>query len=66
MNTRGALRRVFERHGFVESGFRYVDDCRTFANSRLFQWLELSTWRLLSTVGLHYPEVCLLAAYTRQ
>jgi len=66
MNTRGALRRVFERHGFAESSFRYVDDCRTFANSPTFQWLELSTWRLLHTFGLHYPEVCLLAAYTRQ
>jgi len=66
MNTRGALRRVFERHGFAESSFRYVDDCRTFANSRTFQWLELSTRRLFRTFGLHYPEVCLLAAYTRQ
>jgi SAM-dependent methyltransferase len=66
MNTRGALRRVFERHGFAESSFRYVDDCRTFANSKFLQWLELSTWRLLRTVGLHYPEVCLLAVYTRQ
>jgi SAM-dependent methyltransferase len=66
MNTRGALRRVFERHGFAESSFRYVDDCRTFANSRLFQWLELGTWRLLRTLGLHYPEVCLLAVYTRR
>lgn len=66
MNTRGALRRVFERHGFAESSFRYVDDCRTFANSKFLQWLELGTWRLLRTVGLHYPEVCLLAVYTRQ
>lgn len=66
MNTHGALRRVFERHGFVESSFRYVDDCRTFANSPTFQWLELGTRRLLRTFGLHYPEVCLLAVYTRR
>lgn len=66
MNTRGALRRVFERHGFVESSFRYVDDCRTFANSPTLQWLELGTRRLLRTFGLHYPEVCLLAVYTRR
>ncbi|MHC4135938.1 MAG: hypothetical protein ACYTDU_01510 [Planctomycetota bacterium] len=61
-----ALRRVFERYGFAESSFRYVDDCRTFANSRFLQWLEFGTWRLLRTVGLHDPEVCLLAVYTRQ
>ena len=58
---------TLDENPFVHEKARVlIDDYRTFANSRLFQWLELGTWRLLRTVGLHYPEVCLLAVYTRQ
>jgi len=64
MNTRGALRKLFEGHGLVESDFRYLDDCRTFGGLRASFWLELSCWRLLHAVGLHYPEVCLLGVYS--
>jgi SAM-dependent methyltransferase len=65
MNTRRALRKVFERHGFHESEFGYLDDCRTFTAYRTMLILELSLWRCLHALGLKYPENCLLGVYER-
>lgn len=66
MNTRAALRRIFERGGFDERGFWHLDDCRAFARFRPTAFLELSLWRALKSVGLHYPETCLLGVYQRR
>jgi SAM-dependent methyltransferase len=63
MNTRRQLRRLFEEHGFREASFAYLDDCRTFANTRPLHFLELSLRRLLRSIGLRYPENCLLGIY---
>ena len=63
MNTRSRLRQLFEGHGFRESAFFRLDDCRTFANSRPLLFLELSTRSILRGVGLAYPESCLLGVY---
>jgi hypothetical protein len=65
MNTRRRLRRLFEPHGFREADFAYLDDCRTFGNSRPLHFAELSVQRALRTVGLRYPENCLLGVYER-
>ena len=65
MNTRKALRQVFERHGFRESEFAYLDDCRTFGRFRVMQILELAFWRFLHALGIKYPENCLLGVYER-
>jgi SAM-dependent methyltransferase len=65
MNTRRRLHRLFERHGFREASFAYLGDCRTFANTRPLQAMELWAWRALRAVGLTYPENCLLATYER-
>ena len=63
MNTRTKLRRLFEAHGFRELSFSYLDDCRTFANTRALLYLELAARSVLKTVGVTYPENCLLGVY---
>jgi len=65
MNTRSALAQVFAKHGFRESEFGYLDDCRTFAAFRAMLILELCLWRGLRLLGLRYPENCLLGVYQR-
>lgn len=66
MNTRGQLRRMFEEHGFREASFAYLDDCRSFANTRPLLFLELLACRGFNSVGLRYPENCLLGVYERK
>jgi SAM-dependent methyltransferase len=66
MNTRRSLRRLFETHGFRESEFAYLDDCRTLGRFRATLFLELATWRVLHAVGVTYPENCLLGIYERR
>lgn len=63
MNTRKDLKTLFEGAGFREKAFLYLDDCRTFARWRLASRLELWLWKALRTVGLRYPETCLLGIY---
>ncbi len=65
MNTRRTLRKIFEKHGFLESEFGHLDDCRTFAAYRTMLTMELCLWRSLHALGLKYPENCLLGVYHR-
>jgi SAM-dependent methyltransferase len=65
MNTRKALRRQFEAAGFGEEAFSYLDDCRSFAQWKALAVVELAMWRGLRSVGLRYPESCLLGIYRR-
>jgi SAM-dependent methyltransferase len=65
MNTHRALTRLFERHGFRECHFSYLDDCRTFARFRVMLLMELSFRALLHVWGIMYPENCLLGVYTK-
>ncbi len=65
MNTRGQLRRLFEEGGFAEAGFARLANCRTFHRLRAACFIELSTWRLLRSVGLGYPENDLLGVYRK-
>ncbi|HTE06827.1 MAG TPA: methyltransferase domain-containing protein, partial [Planctomycetota bacterium] len=65
MNTRQRLAQLLGAHGLRETGFHYLDDCRTLQRFKLLNGLELSIWRALSALGLHYPETCLLGLYRR-
>jgi ubiquinone/menaquinone biosynthesis C-methylase UbiE len=65
MNTRSCLRKLFESAGFCEVHFRKLDDCRTFAKWKPALMAELLLWKTLRSVGLHYPETCLLGVYER-
>jgi SAM-dependent methyltransferase len=66
MNTRAALRRVFGAHGFVEESFLRLNDCRTLAGWRSTAFAELVCERALRTVGLPFPEACILGVYRRE
>jgi 2-polyprenyl-3-methyl-5-hydroxy-6-metoxy-1,4-benzoquinol methylase len=65
MNSRKQLSALFQRHGFKECYFTYLDDCRTFHCFRVLSTFELCLWRLLAALGINYPENCLLAVYER-
>lgn len=65
MNTRRQLRRIFTEAGFQERSFAYLSDCRTLARFRSLFRLELQSWRILKSIGLVYPENCLLGVYER-
>jgi SAM-dependent methyltransferase len=65
MNTRGALVRLFQRSGFREKYFTYLDDCRSLSRFRATQFCELYSWRVLRALGCRYPENCLLGIYER-
>lgn len=65
MNTRAALRRLFTAHGFRETAFAHLDDCRTLARFRVLNHAELLARSALRAAGLLYPENCLLGVYDR-
>lgn len=65
MNTRSVLQRLFAGVGMAEERFLRVDDCRTFAR---FKWLSEMELRLMAgcrSVGLPYPEHCLIGIYRK-
>jgi hypothetical protein len=65
MNTRARLRNLFSEAGFREIHFLHLDDCRTFARWKWTLFAELALWQGLHSIGLHYPETCLLGVYER-
>ena len=65
MNTRATLRAQFRAAGFREERFRYLDDCRSFARWKPLATAELVLWKGLSSIGMRYPEACLLGIYRR-
>ena len=66
MNTRRALRRWFEQGGFREAEFAVLDDLSPFGGFRTVNLVELYAWKAMRTLGLPYPENCLLGVYERQ
>lgn len=65
MNTRRTLRTLAEANGFRETAFRKLDDLATFQRFRPLNYGELISWKACRTVGLTYPENCLLGVYER-
>ncbi len=65
MNSRKTLRRLFERQGLREVAFAYLDDLSTFGGFKYLNAVELSCWRVLRRLRLHYPENCLLGVYQK-
>lgn len=63
MNTRRALRMVFEGEGFTEAGFAYLDDLSTFGQFKWPNAIELGLWSVLRRAEVTYPENCLLGIY---
>ncbi len=65
MNTRRRLRELLAAEHFNECHFVYLDDCRTLHRFPATQRLELALWRGLRSLGLRYPETCLLGVYRK-
>jgi 2-polyprenyl-3-methyl-5-hydroxy-6-metoxy-1,4-benzoquinol methylase len=65
MNTRRVLRDVFAKD-FEEAGFARLDDLSLFGGFKMANYAELWAWRTLSSLGLQYPEHCLLGVYRRK
>jgi SAM-dependent methyltransferase len=65
MNAPRVLRSLFTKHGFEEVAFAYLDDLSTFARFPYLNRAELVVWKVLSRVGLKYPESCLLGVYKK-
>jgi SAM-dependent methyltransferase len=65
MNSRATLKRLFESDGFHEILFSYLDDLSTLGHFKLGISLELVAWRLLKSIGIRYPETCLLGVYQK-
>lgn len=63
MNTRNALKRRFEAHGFRELFFTHLDDCRLFQRFRVLQYLEHVLQKSLRGLGLPYLDTCILGVY---
>ena len=63
MNTRGTLAQLFAEQDMTEEMFELLPDCRTTSRFERLQFVELSLWKLLSSLGIPYPETCILAVY---
>jgi ubiquinone/menaquinone biosynthesis C-methylase UbiE len=65
MNSRSVLRSLFREHGFEEVAFSTLDDLSTFARFPHLNCAKLVVWKVLGSVGLKYPENCLLGVYKK-
>lgn len=65
LNTRPALRHHFAANGMSETYFAYLDDCRTSSGFAALNYVELSVQKLLRSIGVRYPENCLLGVYAK-
>ena len=65
MNTQRTLRKQMAKGGMTEVGFRRLDDLNTFSQFRFLNYCELLSWKCLHTLGLPYPEHCLLGVYEK-
>lgn len=66
LNTRADLARHCSNNGLDEMYFAFLDDCRTFSGFRLLSLTELKLQRVLRSLGLRYPENCLLGVYRKR
>lgn len=65
MNTRSRLTELFGMAGFRCNEFRRLDDCRTLGRWKPAVTAELMARSTLRTVGLGYPEACLLGVFEK-
>jgi hypothetical protein len=65
MNGRSALRSIMERAGFAERSFKVLPDASLFWRIPYLRRLELGCWRVANSLGLYYPDSCILATYER-
>jgi SAM-dependent methyltransferase len=66
LNTRAALAQYASGAHLSEQLFCLLDDCRVTGEYRTLHRIDLNVRRALNAVGLHHPELCILAAYRRE
>lgn len=66
MNTRSALKTLFEDEAFDEAYFEHLSNCSTFQRFPLTCFIELSIWKVLNRFSITYPENDLLAIYQKR
>ena len=65
MNTRRRLATLMSAEGFIEADFLNLADTRTTSRFRLLNTVELAIWRGLRSIGVVYPEKCLMGVYRK-
>jgi SAM-dependent methyltransferase len=65
LNCREDLLRHCSVAGLQELHYQRIDDCRISDRYPTFNRIELQVRRWLRTVGLAYPEACILAVYAK-
>lgn len=65
LNTRSDIRRHAESSGLEVIDYQRLDDCRITNSYRLLNRLELSARNVLKSVGIPYPEACILTVLRR-
>jgi len=65
MNTQSRLSTLFGANGFRAILFVRLPFCHAFWRFRVLHFFELLSWKILNTVGVRYPENCILAVYER-
>ena len=65
LNTRQALAGHCGSAGLTEVYFTYLDDCRTFDAYHWLNVAELALQKTLRSLGVRYPENCLLGVYRK-
>ncbi len=66
MNTKRELNSLFNRYGFSNQFFWYLDDLSAFSQKKLINSIDLLFWRLLKLFGLRYPEVNILCGFKKE
>lgn len=65
LNTRSDLTFHCAAAGLTEVHYERLDDCRTTNSYRLLNQFELKARSLLRSVGVAYPEACILAVFEK-
>jgi 2-polyprenyl-3-methyl-5-hydroxy-6-metoxy-1,4-benzoquinol methylase len=66
MNSRAALANAFESAGLTELLFSKLDDLSTWSRHNVMNYVELTAWKTLRSLGVPYPENCLLGVYGKR
>jgi 2-polyprenyl-3-methyl-5-hydroxy-6-metoxy-1,4-benzoquinol methylase len=66
LNTRKDIDRVAKLTGLEQVHYQRLDDCRITNSYRLLNRLELASRSALHTVGIPYPEACILTVLRLQ
>lgn len=65
LNTHKDLLHHTSRNGLAEKSYRHLDDCRVLTRYRWLNYGELTLQKALRSVGLGYPEKCILGVYQK-